>query len=171
MVRESAARAEGKKEIVYTVKSGETLSSIADQFGVSVNEIKETNSLRRAAVRTGQQLKIMVPDDKALAANTPAPAKSDTAPTPRQEKKQQPAKQTAKTEKKKPAKPQVHTVKNGDSFARVASKYGVTVNELKKANPGIKSDVIHPGDKLTIPSKGKATNSGNAKSGKKRKRR
>ena len=60
-----------------------------------------------------------------------------------------------KDSKKKESKSQTttHTVASGENLTVIAKKYGVTVDELKKANPKQKDDMIHPGDKLTIPSK------------------
>ena len=46
--------------VYYTVKSGETLWSIAEKFdGVTVNQIKKLNGLgSKGAIRAGQKLKI-----------------------------------------------------------------------------------------------------------------
>ncbi|MFN5637072.1 MAG: LysM peptidoglycan-binding domain-containing protein, partial [Flavobacteriales bacterium] len=42
-----------------------------------------------------------------------------------------------------------YTVKSGDSLNKIASKNGLTISELKKLNPGLKS-VIHPGESIRI---------------------
>jgi N-acetylmuramoyl-L-alanine amidase len=55
------------------------------------------------------------------------------------------------TEKKKYSLTR-YKVQHGDSLSRVARKFGVTVTELKKVN-GLKSSVIHVGQKLKIPVK------------------
>lgn len=48
--------------------------------------------------------------------------------------------------------PVVHTVARGDTLARIASRYGVTVAELLEANPQITNpNVIQIGDRITIP--------------------
>jgi N-acetylmuramoyl-L-alanine amidase len=44
----------------------------------------------------------------------------------------------------------VHTVVKGDSLGRISSKYGVSIDALKKAN-GLKSDTVVLGSKLRIP--------------------
>lgn len=57
-----------------------------------------------------------------------------------------------------PAKPKEHTVSNGENLTVIAKKTGVSVEELKKANPKLKnSDLIRPGDKINVPSKSKAS--------------
>ena len=47
-----------------------------------------------------------------------------------------------------------HTVKDGDTLAKVARRNGVTVGELLKANKGIDPDRISPGQRLVVPGKG-----------------
>lgn len=50
---------EAKASIIkYKVKKGDTLSSLAGRFNVSVNEIRETNNLKENAIRPGQSIKI-----------------------------------------------------------------------------------------------------------------
>ncbi len=47
------------KTIIYTVKSGDSLSKIASRYkGVSVNDIKKANGLKSDAIRAGQKLTI-----------------------------------------------------------------------------------------------------------------
>ena len=57
-----------------------------------------------------------------------------------------------KTTKKAAAKPQTHKVRKGETLGKIASRYGVTVNKLKRAN-GLKSTKIKVGQRLTIPAK------------------
>jgi membrane-bound lytic murein transglycosylase D len=47
----------------YRVRRGESLSAIADRFGVSVADLREWNGLRSNKVRAGQQLVLMPPDE------------------------------------------------------------------------------------------------------------
>ena len=44
--------------ITYTVKSGDTLSKIAQQYRVKVDDIKRWNNLKSDMIRVGQKLKI-----------------------------------------------------------------------------------------------------------------
>ncbi|MEW6524656.1 MAG: LysM peptidoglycan-binding domain-containing protein [Bacillota bacterium] len=44
----------------------------------------------------------------------------------------------------------VHRVEPGDSLHKIATQYGVTVNELKQAN-GLSGDIIYPGQLLEVP--------------------
>ena len=44
--------------ITYTVRSGDTLSGIADKNGVSVSDLRAWNSLKSSRIYAGQKLKI-----------------------------------------------------------------------------------------------------------------
>jgi len=45
---------------------------------------------------------------------------------------------------------QYYTVKPGDSFEKIAGKYGLSTGELKKLNPSMNYSKIYPGDKIRI---------------------
>lgn len=205
-----AASDANKKAITHKVSSGETLASIANQYGVESNDIKEWNNLRRNAVRTGQQLKVYVAgnmtaatpvkkeqpakaqpakENNNVAQEQPATAKKkkkaelqetaqNTTPasTSKKNKKQQQQQANTSTGKKnkknkdkqQQQKPAQIEVKSGDNLTTIAKRNGTTVDELRKANPNVKGDMLHPGDKLTIPGKQPAKKSG--KKGKKKRK-
>jgi LysM repeat protein len=45
----------------------------------------------------------------------------------------------------------IYVVRSGDNLFRIAINHDVTLAELRAANPQIRSDIIQPGDRLTIP--------------------
>ena len=49
------------------------------------------------------------------------------------------------------SKPIIYEVKRGDSLNKIAKQYGVTIQDIKNANPSIKNDKIQLGQKLEIP--------------------
>ncbi|MEA1855577.1 N-acetylmuramoyl-L-alanine amidase [Cytobacillus sp. OWB-43] len=57
-----------------------------------------------------------------------------------------------KKETSKPSKGYRHTVVKGDTLWSLSQKYGTTVNNLKKLNPGINVDALQIGSKLNITS-------------------
>lgn len=59
---------------------------------------------------------------------------------------------TSQSENTATPKSTVHKVKSGESLSKIASRYGVTVNDIKKAN-NLNSDNIRAGQKLKIPAK------------------
>jgi membrane-bound lytic murein transglycosylase D len=45
----------------------------------------------------------------------------------------------------------VHVVSQGDTLFAIARRYGVTVDDLRRANNLGSSDVIVPGQRLVVP--------------------
>ena len=93
----------------YIVKSGDSLWKIANQYGLTVAELKDLNNLTNDNLSIGQVLKI----SNSLDNNT-------------------------------------YVVKAGDSLWNIANKYGITVNELKSMN-GLTSDNLSIGQVLKVP--------------------
>ena len=60
VVQEKERTPPKKKPVVktYTVKSGDTLSRIAQKYHVTVSALKRKNNLKSDLIRTGQKLKI-----------------------------------------------------------------------------------------------------------------
>ena len=141
--------------IIHEVRRGETLKSIADKYGTNTSRIKKENDLTSNTINRGQKLQITV-YKKVLADDNNSSKKSESSTkrveSPKKEKDTKADKRRERT--KKDTKAKSHTVKSGESLDRIARKYGVSVNELKKANNIKKNDnTIHPGDKIKIPSK------------------
>lgn len=68
------------------------------------------------------------------------------------------AKEAAKREAEEAArieasKPIIYEVKRGDSLNKIAKQFGVSIQDIKNANPSIKNDKIQLGQKITIPRK------------------
>jgi len=113
---------------VYVVKSGDTLSVIAQKFDLSVAEIAALNSISNPdLVRIGQNL--ILPGR--VNVGSPKPVKRKTTVRP-------------------PAGGAVYVVKPGDSLSAIAVRLGTTVAALKEAN-GLTGDKILVGQKLVIP--------------------
>jgi LysM repeat protein len=66
-------------EQVYTVKSGDTLTKIASQFGTTIKALRSANNLETDKIKVGQKLKIPSPSSSPAA--PPAPAPAPAAPT------------------------------------------------------------------------------------------
>lgn len=68
---------------------------------------------------------------------------------------------TTTTEQINGGKPIEYEVKSGDSLGAIAKQYGVTVDDLRRANPQLFSSpgdsVIHPGEKVTVASGSRTT--------------
>ncbi len=108
--------------IVHIVRSGETLYSIARDYDVSVAALSEANELTTTSY--------LHPDDELI---IPAPVE-DQVPT-----------ATA------PPDEIVHTVQEGERLGDIAQRYGVSEQELRKAN-NLEADAgVRSGDTLIVP--------------------
>lgn len=102
---------------IYFVKSGDTLYGIASRFGVSVDELKRYNNLNSNVLSIGQQLFIPTGQmvEEIIGTNY------DT-----------------------------YVVKTGDSLFNIASRYGISADELRRIN-NLDSDVLFVGQQLLVP--------------------
>jgi len=57
---------------------------------------------------------------------------------------------TTKTVSKKSANKRFHTVKQGETLYKIARRYGLTVEKMRRLNKLADSAVIHPGQKLLV---------------------
>lgn len=121
----------------YTVKSGDTLSEIADKYKTTVASLVSLNGIKDAnKIYPGQVLK--------LKASASTPSSSSSKPS------TSTSTSTAKT----------YTVKNGDTLSDIAVKYKTTVEKLVSLN-GIKDkNKIYPGQVLKLPEQTSTASSG-----------
>ena len=106
----------------HTVKRGESLSVIAQQYGSSVSSIKSANKLKSNGLAVGQVL--IIPGNSAP---VKVSSKVNTVET----------------------KVVTHTVAKGEYLGKIASKYKVSVADIKREN-NLKSDTLRLGQKLKV---------------------
>lgn len=129
----------------YTIVAGDTLATIAAQFGATVDEIALANSITDPTqLVVGQVLVIpgaIAQEEEVLAATAEPPPTSAAGAT------AEPA-QTPQ-----PSDGQTYTVQSGDNSSDIADNFGVTLEELAAANnttiDGLRS--LQVGDVLIIP--------------------
>jgi len=116
----------------YIVKKEDTLSGIANRFGISVEKIKHVNGLTDNGLKTGMILTIPESRHKDLD-NMISLHPADI-----------------ELKEVSPYKYREYVVKNGDSLTSIAGGFGISVTDLKNAN-GLSSDKVRIGMKLIIP--------------------
>jgi LysM repeat protein len=130
---------------VHIVKAGETLSSIAAQYGVSVEAIMQANKLRDPGyIFAGQWLTIPGATASAMTQAVPSPTAPLVAPTTVAAVAATPAPAAASTS-------DIYTVRPNDTLGDIALRYNTTVSAIAEANGISPLRDIYVGQKLRIP--------------------
>jgi len=131
------------KLIRYRVRRSDTVASIADEFDVSVAELRKWNGLRSNHVSRGARLKIypggMTPSPSARPHET-----SPAAPVARRTNSSGSPVVAARTNTV------VHHVKAGETLYSIARAYQTTVEAIQAGNRYLFSRPLQVGDTLTI---------------------
>ena len=110
--------------VKHTIRRGESLSSIAYKYGVSINQIQRWNNLRGSKIVAGKVLSIYVGDESNILASTSSSSGSNGTRT-------------------------TYKIRKGDTISEIAMKFGVTTSDLRKWN-GISGNKIVAGKTLKI---------------------
>jgi membrane-bound lytic murein transglycosylase D len=136
------------------VKKGVSLKTLAKQFGTSYNELRKLNpELRQSKTPPGKgTYSLKVPPGAGtifLAKNTIAEEQQTTQST------QSGQRNTASTQRVSSSNDAVvYRVRRGDNLSKIAKKYRVDVNLLKKVNNISNVKALQIGQKLKIPASG-----------------
>lgn len=108
----------------YTVKQGDSIERIARKTGVSVATLNKLNGLKpNSIIHPGKTLKLPGNTSTAAAAPEKSPAAMDV---------------------------RTHTVQSGDTYYKISMKYGVSVDDLIAANPGVNHRALRLGEKIKV---------------------
>ncbi|MEX0623817.1 LysM peptidoglycan-binding domain-containing protein [Saccharospirillum sp.] len=119
----------------YTIEPGDSLLTIARDFGVTVDIIQDANDLNSSLIRAGDAL--MIPT---ASANSNAYSMSADQRLARRQN----ASGSADTNRVD------YIVQSGDSFWDISREFGVTVQSLARWNNMAPRDVIRPGQTLAV---------------------
>lgn len=106
----------------YTVKAGDSLSKIGNQYGVSSKTLMEWNNLSSTLIHVGQ--KLIVKGSTTSTTNPPSNSSGSSNTS-------------------------TYIVKSGDSLSKIASKFGISYQTIMKLN-NLSSTKISVGQKLII---------------------
>ena len=124
-----ATSSPAKADLTYVVKRGDSLSSIAKKFHLSVEEIQEANELSDVKIRTGQRLTIPEQGSKAGTAT---------------KGKKVAQQESGADEFLEWDLPDTHTVKKGETLAKIAYRYHLWVEDLEEINQ-LRGKKLKPG--------------------------
>lgn len=113
----------GKKYYIHTVKSGDTLYSIAKAYGVTEDTIKECNPAAADGLKIDQTVKIPVPEK---------------------------VQAEARAEKKRRREYLNHKVKAGETLYAIARDYNISVATLMEDNPDLNPQSLSVGQTLWV---------------------
>lgn len=163
----------------HKVRSGESLSVIAQNYGTTTANLIKWNNLKSSSLAVGQELKVASPavvksntvesTPTALSYNSNVVtyvvkrgdylgkiaeqySVSVSSIKTQNNLRSNTLKlgQTLSITVKSPVKATTYKVRRGDFLGKIADKYGVSVSELRKVN-NLRSDSLAVGQKLTIP--------------------
>lgn len=121
-------------EIIHVVVAGDTLFSLAQQYGVTVEEIAAANNMSNIhSLEVGQELVIPPPGGETTTPATEEPPTTEEPPA---------------TEER------VHVVQPGENLYRIGLQYGFTIEELAAYNNIANPNRLEVGQEIRIPPEG-----------------
>jgi membrane-bound lytic murein transglycosylase D len=115
----------------YRARRGDTIESVADEFNVTVAELKKWNGMRSNRLVAGMRLRIYP------GVTGPTPVKASVT--------------AARSEEStKPGQPVMHRVRQGETLWSIAQAYRTTIEALRSGNRFLFSRPLQAGDMLLI---------------------
>jgi len=126
--------------ITYKIKKGDTLTTVANRYSVSAQDIRIANNWEKSPnLKIGMTIAVPRFTDNAK-----------TVLTAKLDKTRKTSTSTSSTDKITPDL-DYHTVKKGDTLASISDRYDISITELKSRN-NLKSNKILPDTKLKLAS-------------------
>lgn len=144
------------QSVKYTVQSGDSLTSVANKYGISIDELATANNLSRTAgLIRGKTITIPASGTVNTSSANTAQTSKNTAQSSRNDSSNATRGNTIKSTEN-------YTVKAGDNLTVLASKYGVSVRDLATTNKLSANAQLQRGQTLKVP---KLTDNYKVKSG------
>lgn len=153
----------------HVVKRGESLGSISNKYDVSLAQLKKWNQIKGSTIKQGQKLKIEtkvktvvyeqvqndeVAEAKKVETSSPANQEADEEMSYQQSNEkavavvEKPIQSKTKTATATSFK--YYTIQKGDTLHKIASSKGVSVEQIKKLNSGLRENKLAVGQKIKI---------------------
>ena len=117
----------GSEKVIHTVKSGDNFWDISRKYGVNYKNLAKWNGMApRDPLKLGQKLVVWRTPKKSIATTT-APVTNNAI-----------------------MRNITYKVRKGDSFARIANKFNVTIKEIEKWNNISRKNYLQPGQMLKL---------------------
>jgi membrane-bound lytic murein transglycosylase D len=132
LAKNAAGNTYGREVVIYKVRSGDAISTIAQRYKVRVDDLRKWNNLSSNKILAGQKLKVWVLPSQVASVqqSTASSATSRAVQLPDGEK--------------------TYTVQPGDTLWDISQKFkGLTVEKIKTLN-NLKTNKLQPGQKLII---------------------
>ncbi|WP_277891281.1 LysM peptidoglycan-binding domain-containing protein [Enterococcus lactis] len=133
----SANTGSSSSQGTYTVKAGESVWSVANKNGITMNQLIEWNNIKNNFIYPGQQL--IVKGGNSVNTNTGSTTSAAKPNTPN----------TSATTSTSSSGNTMYTVKAGESVWSVANKHHITMDQLIEWN-NIKNKFIYPGQQVIV---------------------
>lgn len=153
LLRIKAPVKDDNTEVKITQKTDSSVKSINSKTEEhAVRDVKKTADNESSKKETVKETVKETAKEKA------ARLKAEKAEKARKEKEERAERARREQERaeREAAKPKTHKLKSGDNLSALAKRYGVSVEEIKKAN-NMKDDDLRAGDDIKIPGKKKSS--------------
>ena len=121
----------------HVVRKGETLHALAQRYGMTMAELRQINKLRADQVNVGSKLLVAAAEPAAK----PAAQRGTVSET-----ESRPAAETAAAGRTSSSS---HLVRKGETLSEVASRYDMSVAELKQLNK-LRANQVNAGTRLLV---------------------
>jgi membrane-bound lytic murein transglycosylase D len=138
----------------YRVHKGDTVESVAENFGISAQQLRRWNGIRGNSLAGRRVLALHLPVSPSSHDTETASSGRKTKASPKTEtaSSKPPATKSAQVEHLKTGKSETavlhHKVKSGETLYSIANLYNTTVSALKRDNRNVA--ILHPGMILTV---------------------
>jgi membrane-bound lytic murein transglycosylase D len=154
----------------HTVQKGETLLKVAQRYGMSLAELKQSNKLRANQVNTGTKLAVAAAEpiskvpagksradvaeiesrqDKAARGGRQNLARAEVSATDKVANKTRGSSEQTRPGSRKQMKMAQYTIRRGDTLVSIAKQFRVEKDDILRWNR-IQSNDLKPGQRLTI---------------------